>query len=61
MYRGCGWLFLVALQASLASTIATADINNTDIKLNIPKSLPLDATSILDRALGSLSIELSCE
>lgn len=61
MYRTCAaaWLPVVALLVSLA--LAIADGSNTDIKLNPPKSIPSDATSILDRALGSLSIELSCK
>lgn len=56
MYQSCIWLFVVVLQISL--TFANV---NTVVKLKVPKSLPSDATLVLDRALGSLSIELSCE
>lgn len=61
MYRTCAaaWLPVGALLVSLA--LAIADGSNTNIKLNPPKPIPSDATSVLDRALGSLSIELSCK
>lgn len=56
MYRVCYTLLFAGALGALA------DINvGTNVKLNVPRSLPLDATSALDSALGSLSIELSCE
>lgn len=38
----------------------TAAAVHPHVALDIPRSLPRDATAVLDRALGSLSIELSC-
>lgn len=43
----------------LFAAAATAAVHPR-IALDIPRSLPRDATAVLDRALGSLSIELSC-
>ncbi|KAL0636330.1 hypothetical protein Q9L58_004677 [Maublancomyces gigas] len=51
MYRVCYTLWFVGALGALAG--------GTNVKLNVPRSLPLDATSALDSALGSLSIELS--